>query len=128
MFLQVKANLKEVDNASSKIYEKLVPIVGNEKAFIVELVIIETCTNIVKHGCTMENNRIDIKVDIKQRDIEITISDSGKPFNPLKRKLPDLSRIEEFKDGGMGIYLIRSLARKVSYRYVEGKNQLEMLL
>jgi len=120
--------LKEVDRVSSDIYDELVPIVGSEKAFNVELVIIEACTNIVKHGCIKEDSQIDIQLSINQQDIEITITDAGNPFNPLLKKLPDLSHLEELKNGGMGIYLIRTLSKGVFYEHSEGKNRLKILL
>lgn len=128
MFLQMRPDLKEVDRISSDIYDELVPIVGREKAFIVELVVIEACTNIVKHGCIKEDSQIDIELSINQRNIEFTITDEGTPFNPLLKKLPDLSNLEELKNGGIGIYLIRNLSKRISYKYSEGKNRLKILL
>ncbi|AKI97448.1 ATP-binding protein [Kosmotoga pacifica] len=126
MAFRVNASLREIDWLSSKVYEKLVPLVGREKAFKTGLLIIEACTNIVKYGYHYREGDIDVEIGIDQKDVELTISDSGKPFNPLEKSLPDFSRVEEFQDGGMGIYLIRSLSKEVSYRYEDGKNHLKL--
>ena len=54
---------------------------------------------------------------------EITISDSGEPFDPLAREDADTSKEALLaRDGGLGILLVKKLMDKVSYRYEGGRN------
>ena len=55
----------------------------------------------------------------------LEISDHGRSFDPLAASAPDLSAgLESRPVGGLGIFLVRSLATSVSYRREEGRNRL----
>ncbi len=58
--------------------------------------------------------------------IEITLTDQGRPFNPLDQPAPDLSvPVEDRPLGGLGIHLIRQMTDHQSYCYSLGEgNQL----
>ena len=55
--------------------------------------------------------------------VEISLTDSGIPFNPLERKDPDVTlSAEERGIGGLGIYMVKQSMSNVSYEYKNGQN------
>ena len=70
-----------------------------------------------------------VTVDIKEepRCVEITFSDSGKPYNPLLREDPDVTQgVEERQIGGLGIFVVKKTMDQVTYRYENGQNVLSI--
>ena len=58
-----------------------------------------------------------------------TVSDTGTPFDPLSAADPDLdAHIDERPVGGLGLYLIRSLAQDIRYRREGDTNLLTVVL
>ena len=57
-----------------------------------------------------------INVDAETRVAEVTLIDSGIPFNPLEASQPDTSASAEDRPiGGLGIFLVRKTMDDVSY-------------
>ena len=55
----------------------------------------------------------------------ITLIDSGVPFDPLKRKDPDVKLpLEKRTIGGLGIYMVKKSMDAVTYEYRDGQNHL----
>jgi serine/threonine-protein kinase RsbW len=53
----------------------------------------------------------------------VQISDQGRPFNPLDSNPPDFSRgLAERQVGGLGIFLVKSIAESISYERSEPRN------
>ena len=66
-----------------------------------------------------------IVLDICPESAMLTFIDSGEPFDPLAREDADISEEALLgREGGLGILLIKKLMDNVSYRYVNGKNEL----
>jgi serine/threonine-protein kinase RsbW len=58
-------------------------------------------------------------------ELNVEVADQGMEFNPLKTDPPDLSlSLEERPIGGLGIYVVKRLARALSYRREQGWNRL----
>ena len=54
---------------------------------------------------------------------EISISDTGEPYDPLERPDPDLEMdVEERQSGGFGIYMVREAMDDAEYKREDGKN------
>ena len=63
------------------------------------------------------------------RDFVVEIADSGIPFDILS--LPDPDTTAEIMDreiGGLGVYFIRKMTDEVSYRRLDGRNILRVVL
>jgi anti-sigma regulatory factor (Ser/Thr protein kinase) len=61
--------------------------------------------------------------------LRIDVRDSGQEFNPLEKTDPNLDLgIDERPIGGLGIFLVKSLAESVSYRRENGRNILSFCL
>jgi len=71
----------------------------------------------VKIGCALEDSKT----------IELVFEDSGKPYDPLEEKTPDIELpAEEREIGGLGIFLYRTIMDEAEYRYENGKNILTL--
>ena len=58
------------------------------------------------------------------KTVLLRFTDSGKPFNPLEKEIPDTISMsaDDRPIGGLGIYLVRKLMDDVIYEYRDGKN------
>ena len=55
--------------------------------------------------------------------LRMEVRDSGPAFNPLERQAPDLNApLEDRPVGGLGIFLVQTMAETVSYRRENGQN------
>lgn len=71
---------------------------------------------------------ITIGCKIKGREAKIYFEDDGIPYNPLEKPDPDITEIlEERKEGGLGIYLVKKRMDEVWYEWGEGRNRLEIV-
>ena len=61
------------------------------------------------------------------RLFSVTFIDRGVPFDPLKQANPDTSlELKDREIGGLGIFLVKKTMDKVGYRYMDGKNILNI--
>ena len=65
-----------------------------------------------------------ISMEDDPRTAVIRFTDSGMPFNPLEKEVPDTISLsaDDRPIGGLGIYLVRKLMDDVTYEYRDGKN------
>jgi anti-sigma regulatory factor (Ser/Thr protein kinase) len=56
----------------------------------------------------------------------ITFIDHGKPFDPLARELPDVTRLPkgERPVGGLGLFMVKKTMDDIHYWRVDGQNHL----
>jgi anti-sigma regulatory factor (Ser/Thr protein kinase) len=58
-------------------------------------------------------------------ELIVEVADQGIEFNPLKTEPPDLTlSLEARPIGGLGIYLVKTLAKSLTYRRAQGWNRL----
>jgi len=106
-FLVSTASLKEVRVFSRNVFEKI-NIPQDQKDELV-LAIAEAAQNIVKHGykgIKETTDRMEIKISLKNDELEIGFFDKGKkvvPENIQHRKLDDI------KPGGLGTFFIKQI-------------------
>ncbi len=124
----VKPDLGRIDAFSAKVSDIVRKSMGNETGFRAGLIVIEACSNIVKHGELGEDELISVYLTIGEDRVTITIEDTSKKFNPLDVDEPDLEDLELLQSGGMGVYLIRRFSRGVDYSYENGKNILRITI
>ena len=66
---------------------------------------------------------ISISVLDDPKTAEITLIDSGVPFDPLEKEEPDISlNAKEREIGGLGIYMVRKTMDELTYENVDGCN------
>ena len=101
------ASLKEVRTFSRDVFEKI--NLPQEQKDELVLAIAEAAQNIVKHGykdIESTADRMEIKISLKDGNLEIGFFDKGKPVVPQNiqhRKLDDI------KPGGLGTFFIKQI-------------------
>lgn len=74
-----------------------------------------------------EEGTIKIRIDANPSEAEITIIDSGLPFNPLANEDPNITlSAEERGIGGLGILMVKKTMDETSYEYLNGQNVFRM--
>ena len=94
----------------------------------------EVACNAMEHGKTDDvggTGQHQISVDIARHDdgLHIEFRDNGKPFDPLTQPPPAIDEhILHRPIGGLGLHLVREIAKSVSYTRVEPHNILRVVL
>jgi serine/threonine-protein kinase RsbW len=91
----------------------------------------EVVSNAIEHGDDGEPTPRRIAVDIARDDdgLHVEFRDNGKPFDPLDHEPPELDAdILDRPVGGLGVHLVRELARSVRYVREEPYNVLHVVL
>ena len=90
-----------------------------------ELCVDELVTNIVRYAwADASPHEVRVSIDRTASDLEITVEDDGRPFDPSSVPLPPMPRtLEEAVPGGRGLMLVRSIAPRLSYERREGRNR-----
>lgn len=96
--------------------------------FNVELVLEETLLNAMLHAFSNDARHvIGLRVQVTPDDVELRFEDDGLAFDPTQ--VVDAVRpasIEQAQPGGLGLVLVRRLARSVAYERREGRNNLSI--
>lgn len=90
----------------------------------------EIFVNVAHYAYTPDIGIVEICVEIAEdpRRVSITFTDSGKPFDPLKKPDPDTTlSLEERPIGGLGIYMVKKSMDEVRYEFVNGQNRLTII-
>ena len=95
----------------------------NHIALLVEELFVNIASYAYENG-----GDVDIAAQLFQDSIFITVSDNGKPFNPLEQREPDIKASAEDRPiGGLGIFLAKKLMDSIAYEYRDGKNRLTLM-
>lgn len=118
------AELQRVAGIVSELGQK--QHLSDELVFDINLVLEEIISNIILYGYEDEEmHQIEVELRYNGQELELTIQDDAKAFNPLEAPDPDLDLpLEDRPIGGLGIYLTRSLMDELSYQRTQGKNVL----
>lgn len=96
----------------------------------VELALEETLLNTILHGFSGQDrasHTIELRVQVTPDDVELGFTDDGMPFDPTRAADPARpSSLDQAVPGGLGLMLVRKLARSVSYQRVDGRNTLSI--
>ena len=90
----------------------------------------EAVSNIIEHAYEMQRNgTVCVEIETDQDKFQITISDTGKKFNPDAVKDPDiLDHVKSKKKKGLGIFLMRQIMDEVRYTFRDGvQNELVLV-
>jgi sigma-B regulation protein RsbU (phosphoserine phosphatase) len=94
----------------------------------INLMLDEIVGNVIKHGFDDSlTHEIHIGVTLDKDLATVRVEDEGKLFNPLDAPEPDLDLpIEERPVGGLGVFIVRSIAESLDYRREGGRNIVTM--
>lgn len=103
---------------------------NEEESDKIALAVDEACTNLIRYSFNFDKNqKIKISVQTDDRFFIVNIFDEGKPFNPLDVRKPDMNEyLLNFKKGGLGIHLIRSVMDEIGYLPSNDKNPQNTLI
>jgi len=127
--LQIQASLSAVssanETASCWLAERNAP---PEVQYLANLAVEELVTNCIKYGYEdAAEHMIEVKLQISGNELALTVTDDGRPFNPLELPEPDVRLpIEDRPIGGLGIYLLRRMSDHMDYVRVAGKNSVTL--
>lgn len=99
---------------------------GNREAlaYHLNLVLTEATTNAIKHSNSDDpKDTVRINIDIQNQEMIIRVYDHGQGFDLEKIPIPDLDLPRE---GGMGLFFIRTLMDSVTYKKQGSSNILEI--
>ncbi|SDD24703.1 SpoIIE family protein phosphatase [Aquimonas voraii] len=96
----------------------------------VRLVAEEIVSNALTHGChSTFGVGARVGFELLPERVRLRFEDDGSPFDPLAQNLPDVDiPIEERGIGGLGVLLVRELARDAHYERRDGLNRLILWL
>jgi serine/threonine-protein kinase RsbW len=94
----------------------------------IELALEEAIVNIINYAYPLESGDVQVACMLDENNqFIIEIEDEGIPFDALSIDEPDIiSEIPERKIGGLGIFLIKKLMKKVQYQRKENTNVLSL--
>jgi serine/threonine-protein kinase RsbW len=118
--------LSLIGNIGEEIAKALDPYHGDRDAlaFTLNLVLTEAVTNAIKYaGSHSSNHPVRIKIQFHRDELFVQVYDHGQGFDLNAVPHPDL---DQPKEGGLGIFLIRTFMDSVDYRKVKDGNILEM--
>ncbi|MCS5421212.1 MULTISPECIES: ATP-binding protein [Psychrilyobacter] len=122
----------EMDNLEEMIQFILLQakrIVKNRKIdYQLRLVSEEAFINIINYAYGKESGELKIDCKIVNNDtIFIEIIDTGTAFDPLQKEDPDITLpLEEIKDWGLGIFIIKNIMDTVHYKREDEQNILTL--
>jgi len=93
-----------------------------------KLAVDEVCSNLIQYGYVgQETGKIHLRILDLNPLLEISLEDTGHPFDPELVESPNLSEdLEERKIGGLGIYLLKETMDEISYESTQGRNVLTL--
>jgi serine/threonine-protein kinase RsbW len=116
-----------IGSIGERIAKELDNFTGDREAlaYQLNLVLTEATVNVIKHGCNNDSkNCVRVTINLQENELNIKVYDHGQGFDLEKIPLPDFERPGE---GGMGLFLIRSLMDSVTYTRHEDYNVLEII-
>lgn len=93
----------------------------------IDIAIDEIFSNIVYYAYNSEIGQVTVRFEVSGEPPTVTITfiDSGVPYNPLQKADPDTTiSIEDRRNGGFGIYMVKKTMNDVTYAYRDGQNVL----
>lgn len=86
----------------------------------------EIFVNIAHYAYATGEGQATLRLEIsggEPRLISLQFLDSGQPYDPLKRKDPDITLTAEERDiGGLGIFMVKKSMDSMEYQYKDNMN------
>lgn len=89
-----------------------------EKIEDLKVAVAEACTNAITHGVNEEEGSFDVELVVYDKKIGILVYDKGKGFLGNNVEEPNINNL---KEGGLGVFIIKSLMDEVEFIQNKGK-------
>ena len=94
----------------------------------IDVALEELFVNIAHYAYPDGPGEAEIRAGVHSGCAEITLIDSGIPYDPLAKPDPDVTlSAEERAIGGLGIYMSKKMMDDIRYQYSDGKNILTII-
>lgn len=96
----------------------------------IDVVIDELFGNVANYAYGDKTGDVTVEAgyDDKKGEFSITFTDSGIPYDPLKKEDPDITlSADERQIGGLGIFLVKKTMDDIVYNYIDNKNVLMVI-
>lgn len=128
--LHIKNELGQLSLVASFIEHEIeIAGISKECSMQIRLALEEVVTNVILYAYPSQSGQ-DLSIDVTYQDrkLQITVIDTGIPFNPMEIEDPDLTLpIDKRPIGGLGIFIAKKLMSEVHYYRTDGKNILTMV-
>lgn len=112
----------EIDDLTDRVNACLSGIDPNLLSKI-DVVIDEVMNNIISYGQTKAHKTLQVSIEKKENEIKMVFIDNSHPFNPLlKEKRTVQENMDQGIVGGLGISIVKSIAKEAEYAYSNNKN------
>ena len=127
--LQIEAKTENLNQVQSFVLDFMTKNNFDEKTKMqVDVVVEEIFVNICSYAYDGKSGPSTIKQEFESNKIKITFIDSGKQYNPLEKKDPDISLDADKRPiGGLGIYMTKQMMDNVLYEYKNNQNILTII-
>ncbi|HXV12735.1 MAG TPA: ATP-binding protein [Candidatus Krumholzibacteria bacterium] len=117
------AEIKRIGGALSEFLDEegIPPSLAHRARLVVE----ELVVNVIRHAFDdAREHAILLDVRTEPGGVAIVVEDDGKAFDPRDVRAPELrALVETGKPGGLGLAMIKKLARDLTYARVDGRNR-----
>ena len=124
--LNIEAKTENLDQVLAFVEEQLDELdCPPAKSIQISVAIEEVFVNISNYAYSPSVGQAEIFFDHTDdsKEMIMTFTDSGVPFNPLEREDPDVTLpAEQRQIGGLGIFMVKKSMDDVKYEYKDGKN------
>ncbi len=125
--ITLKASMDNLDKALGFVEEQLEEAGCPMKISMkIAVCVEELFVNIVNYAYDGEEGECQLAVEIDENQphkVRLTLSDSGKSFNPLEKEDPDTTLDAEERDiGGLGIFMVKNIMDTISYERKDENN------
>ena len=128
--LTIDAKVENVEVVTAFVKEELKLLNCSSKVLMqIEVAIDELFSNIAYYAYENSKGKATVRVEISNDPLAVLITfvDNGIPYDPFKKKDPNISlAADERQAGGLGIYIVKKTMDEIVYKYEEGKNILSI--
>jgi len=123
--LSIDNRLPELDRLRSEV-ECFLEQCGVEgrASYHIQLALDELVTNVIHYAFDAQGGHaIELALTRGPSGVDMVLTDSGKPFNPLMVPEPDTDApLENRRIGGLGVHFVRKTMDSVRYERADGRN------
>lgn len=99
--------------------------------YAVELVTEEVLMNVAMHAQVHDGEALPVCLSVLHEGASVVLAFdyAGKAFDPRQAPLPaPAASLDEARIGGLGLVLVRRMARRIDYAYADGMNRLRVTI
>lgn len=128
--MTINSRLEEVSLVGSAVHGICANLsLSGTEASQMEACVVEVVNNAIKHSYHLQpGHEVDITISLYPDRIEFSICNTGEPMKSWEKTSIDFDPQDvcALPEGGMGLYIIKSIMDEVTYEYLDGVNNFSM--